>query len=822
MSVLTGIRRARVLAVALVGALTLSVVAVPAQGTTAAPSPSAAPTTTASAESPVTAGVTVLSTTTAPAATVAAPTVKAPWVVVKGNSATITITGKPGATARVQFLDGATWKNSSVTVKLSSAGTGKATWKPAATRTYRVDAGGAQSSKFTIKVISRTLSAKAPSSVVGTTPVTATATTVLKAGTVVTLQYKSGTTWKTLKTTATVSKGVAKLTWTPSATRTYRLISGKTVSNSFTVTVVAPTVKVSAPASIVTGGSAKATVTTNLPDGTKVTLQTKSGTTYTATSTTATTAQSKATLSWKPTKNGTYRVMVGKVASADFAVKVLPAVSSITAVAPTAVAAGMPATVVGTISPAGACTSLGLQYQSGTSWVTDAAKGAVVDGNARITWTPSATRTYRLTCGGANSATFAVTRTTGVPASFTFRGSGWGHGVGMSQYGANAMSQAGKSAADILTYYYTGTKVETLPADRNIRVQVFGSGSDSTTAARLVVRSPGDDSIADGQWRLRITNAAGVVTTWTGINNEHLYVTRSGTTLTFARNGGVTATGVKAELNWEGTTGYQPTSTESAYADILTTSGSQATHGDYRHGRLLISTAGSRLTIVNELKLNTEYLYGIAEMPSSWGPAALQAQAIAARGYALRNSTSTTATWHLYDDARSQNFTGWTKQNEGTNAFYGKRWVAAVNATNNSAGTSGQVLTYGTGGASRIATTYYASSTGGQTENSEDVWSSTVSYLRAKADPWSLASGSGNPNIAWSDSISQATARSVFGLPDVVSLRVVSYTSSSPLAAAKVVEARSSTGATSRISGVDNVRIKLGLKGAWIRTIGVA
>ena len=44
-------------------------------------------------------------------------------------------------------------------------------------------------------------------------------------------------------------------------------------------------------------------------------------------------------------------------------------------------------------------------------------------------------------------------------SSYTFTGSGWGHNVGMSQWGANAMAKAGKTYRDILTFYYTGVEV---------------------------------------------------------------------------------------------------------------------------------------------------------------------------------------------------------------------------------------------------------------------------------------------------------------------------------------------------------------------------
>lgn len=47
----------------------------------------------------------------------------------------------------------------------------------------------------------------------------------------------------------------------------------------------------------------------------------------------------------------------------------------------------------------------------------------------------------------------------------TFQVTGFGHGVGMSQYGANAMAAEGKTYTEILQHYYTGVSVETCPAE---------------------------------------------------------------------------------------------------------------------------------------------------------------------------------------------------------------------------------------------------------------------------------------------------------------------------------------------------------------------
>ena len=54
--------------------------------------------------------------------------------------------------------------------------------------------------------------------------------------------------------------------------------------------------------------------------------------------------------------------------------------------------------------------------------------------------------------------------------NFHVEGGGWGHGVGMSQYGAYGRAQAGQTAEQILGFYYRGAQVEALPMPSGIRV----------------------------------------------------------------------------------------------------------------------------------------------------------------------------------------------------------------------------------------------------------------------------------------------------------------------------------------------------------------
>ncbi|MFW7413728.1 SpoIID/LytB domain-containing protein [Demequina sp. SO4-18] len=411
-----------------------------------------------------------------------------------------------------------------------------------------------------------------------------------------------------------------------------------------------------------------------------------------------------------------------------------------------------------------------------------------------------------------------------IPKSFTVKGAGFGHGVGMSQYGAQGMAVDGYSADDILKHYYRGTSVSSVNSDKEIKTEIFGSGSDSRDRVVMVVRSPGSSATTGGQWRLMFYDEgdAGEHTTWTGKKDEKLTIIRDvrpngDNEIVVQRADGTRQRATRQlQFHWEGTGFYQSASSEDPYVQLLKTNGDRASHGDYRHGRMVIripSETYPRLIVSNWTELNSEYLYGIAEMPSSWNPEALKAQAIVARGYALRNmqTYSENCVCHLYDDTRSQHFTGWRKENEGTDAYYGKRWVSAVDATTSSGGRDGRVVKSG----SAIAQTYYFSSSGGRTENSEDIWTAQLSYLRAVDDPWSLESR--NPNRAWTRSLTQSQAASIFGLSNVVSIKVTSRTSDSSMAAATKVTATSSTGQTKSITGPETIRSRVvGGKSPWI------
>jgi SpoIID/LytB domain protein len=138
------------------------------------------------------------------------------------------------------------------------------------------------------------------------------------------------------------------------------------------------------------------------------------------------------------------------------------------------------------------------------------------------------------------------------------------------------------------------------------------------------------------------------------------------------------------------------------------------------HGTLALRSKGGGVSVVNGLSLDT-YLRGVvpSESPSHWPVAALEAQAVAARSYAV--SELRPSSWYdLLPTTANQVYGGVTAERP--------RSDHAVYAT------LGQVLTYG----GNVARTYYSSSSGGRTEAVQDAWpgSAPIPYLRSVADPY--------------------------------------------------------------------------------------
>lgn len=281
---------------------------------------------------------------------------------------------------------------------------------------------------------------------------------------------------------------------------------------------------------------------------------------------------------------------------------------------------------------------------------------------------------------------------TGLGENVTFYGRGWGHGVGLSQYGARGRAIAGQDAATILTHYYPGTTIGFIAPDAAIRVVLLDDAAPTTANPLTVIGRGGPwtiDSInvvfpADARLRL-IPATSGTVTAWRMVVDDAA--------------GAILLDGAApADLRVRGAT----------TATTLQLPARSATYNLYR-GTLRALVAGAKADVVNEIGLQ-DYLRSVvpAEMPSGWPAAALTAQTIAARSNAAYGLRPGISTFDVYDDTRSQVYLGVRVESPAADAV-----VAA---------TVGQVLFSGAG----IANALFHSTGGGATEDNENVYVSAT------------------------------------------------------------------------------------------------
>jgi len=382
-----------------------------------------------------------------------------------------------------------------------------------------------------------------------------------------------------------------------------------------------------------------------------------------------------------------------------------------------------------------------------------------------------------------------------LPATFAFQGSGYGHGVGMSQIGAKAKALAGESATAILQYYYTGTLVETVTDTQILRVNI----GNLLTSAKIRSDSK-DASLQLFVGDLGETQTAIPLLTFPSRTSLNLALTDGVIAISTTRGSATKAiaTGTSFTLRWSGTR-YQ----EGPLTVVSLTSGGATKR--YRHGQMSLKvirdkTVGKRLAIINSVRLQDEYLWGIGEVPSSWPAQALEAQAIASRTYAYSKSNKirTACDCHLYATISDQNFAGYSKESEPR---FGEIWKAAVNRT------AGMVVTH----SGKPITAYFSSSSGGTTETSEHAWGTATPYTLSVPDSASVDIAF-NPRFAsWTREIPQAIVAQAFALPDVLSLTVLSI---NPAGSVALIQAISSDGSYAELRG-ETFRSRSKLPSAW-------
>ncbi len=311
-------------------------------------------------------------------------------------------------------------------------------------------------------------------------------------------------------------------------------------------------------------------------------------------------------------------------------------------------------------------------------------------------------------------------------------GHGYGHRVGMCQYGAQGMAESGKTVGEILAYYYQGTKIDKYP-ESGLRIKVCLSGSTATSGMFSKTTSGALAGIrfrnSSNSWKYELSLIPS--------NVEFRAYLEKGKIVLKKIETGKTTTIVTTET---------PLIAEPVGTDAYIGYKDRRYPG---HLKITLNSTKDKIYVINDTDFET-YIYGIAEMPSSWHLEALKAQAIAARTYAYRKIKSPRSTFfNVYDSVSDQVYIGMEK----ILGYMGSNWKKACDDTKN------KIVYYG----GEAAQTYYHSTCGGYTENSENVWSGALSYLRGVKCDYCQDS----PHRNWSIVLSGSVIKERFGLPDV-------------------------------------------------------
>jgi len=324
--------------------------------------------------------------------------------------------------------------------------------------------------------------------------------------------------------------------------------------------------------------------------------------------------------------------------------------------------------------------------------------------------------------------------------SFIFYGSGWGHGVGLSQWGAYGLAAQGWNSTDILTHYYSGTQVQGAPTGSPSIIRV-GLTWDHTS--------------------LSLTAEAGPVALRFGsVDYQDKYTIPKGSTWTVRVDADGHYKLVNANGLLVGTTGGPKWKMFAAYEQNGSRLRIASAGHSYAHGYIEFNTykgCTSCTWLLRAIGVMTpnEYLYGLGEVPSSWPMAAMEAQAVAGRTYAfymenwrgLHRSDHGDCNCGVYPSSVDQAYIGWDKEADS----YAAEWRKAVD------GTTGKVVTY----QGKLTLANYYSASGGYTEDNENVWfDDPIPYLRAVCDPGDYVSDRNNARV-WSEELTQAQVSSL-------------------------------------------------------------
>ena len=373
-----------------------------------------------------------------------------------------------------------------------------------------------------------------------------------------------------------------------------------------------------------------------------------------------------------------------------------------------------------------------------------------------------------ITCPTPGGGTMAPAPEAAPDAEVVFSGNGYGHNLGMSQYGAQGAARLGCTAPQILAAYFPGTRLVKKAMPAEVRLWMGQDGTYTAVAA------------TGGQVQWLLDGCAApcppvqpMGTTW----EVHTDAARTrfelvdAATRTVVWSGG--ATGSTLRVRHSGTVIGLTTYGGKHLENGVTRPGGETYKHTVRWDETRFTFSAAGLDSILALQDNAagpamdKYLWGLSEVPISWtngSHEALRAQSIAARNYAAAKGGAV-----LYPTQRDQVYRGYVKElaDEQFRDSAGRnlRWQAAVNST------SGQVVV---DSSDRVITAFFTSSHGGHGEDDSYVWGGKAPYIRAIDDSrWDAASS--NPYRSWSASFSLAEVASKLGFDTIESMTVAPW-----------------------------------------------
>lgn len=355
--------------------------------------------------------------------------------------------------------------------------------------------------------------------------------------------------------------------------------------------------------------------------------------------------------------------------------------------------------------------------------------------------------------------------------AFLLQGSGEGHSVGLSQWGARALARGGSSYVEILQHFYTDVEVGTTDATETsdpLHVGLFHANPavDDPTVLQLTALRDEDDGAVDvfltpDEAPTRVP--AGV--TWTLAWDEGIPVLQPAGFVLQDAEGSTVARGPGPV-----TVSYATAGAAALRLPQITAS-DDSRAGTLNRGVITVTRdeESGRLHPVMRIALE-EYLRGVNEMPALWGVEALKAQAVAARTFAVRRLASglrSACGCHLGVTTADQAYAGYAQEGDPQRSA----WIDAVTST------TGEGVTFD----GELIDAVYSAAHAGRSENSEESWAfggRSFPYLRSVPDPWisdpELAEE--YPLASWDHELGHTVLAELTGLATVAQVDITART----------------------------------------------